>query len=1033
MLLSVTLIIIILINGNGGVSVTNSTGSGTVSLTASNSYTGGTTVNGGTLQVGRTNALGASSNALAVNATLDLNGYSVSQGALTGSGTVTSGVASNNTLTVGNGNASSTFSGLITNGSGTVSLTKVGTGTLVLASSQGYTGATNSGAAGTTINAGTVFASNSYVFANNGNGKNVPTINGGGTLIFGATNTTNNLNGGMNWYTAGSYGLNSTQGIAQLIITNGAVVNANAALYIGTGLASAGTASTATNILSVGPGSTLSNSSLIDVGAIGQTVSILTNNGGTITTASVFGVGRGASNTLSAYYQSSGSLTAALGLSFGYNSATNVVGHNATNQFNLNGGTVSVSGIGFNSDGSNNLNQLTIGGGTFTSTGGIGWGGSTNSVYTNPTGTNVIQLNGGLFVENGTYMNASASPAMSNQLNFNGGALQSSTNQAIITNIAVSLQAGGGTIDASNNSINVQAAVSGSGALSVNGLGGTGIVTLSGSNSYNGPTTVRSGTLLVNGTNTASAVTVSNSATIGGTGSAGAVTLNSGSTVTAGQTIATTNAANPLGSLRVSSMVWNAGGNYNWMLQDATGVAGTGYATLSGTGGLDLSSLNSSSPFLINLWTLGNVGGTNGLSANAANFNSSSNYSWTLATFTGGITGFATNNFLINAGATNGTGGFANGLDGGAFSLSSSNNSLFLNFTALSRVTNVWSSTSGNLSTIGITNDSNLVMAGAGGSVTNNSQVTSLSGITFSNTASAYTLSGGSVTSGAAGIVNDSSSAQTVSLGLTLGANQTVNARSGNITLGGDINNAGNTLTLDGTNTTTINGSISGTGALTKIGSGTAVLSASNSFSGTTSVNEGTLQLLNATLTNSSVSVASGATLSGGGSIGNLTNSGSVVLASSDVLTAQAVTLNAGSSLSMSAVSTNAGSFSQLNASSITLNGGVLTFNVVGSYNDSLNQGVFQMFQSGSLNGFTANGGFASVLVNYNGYSDTLTYYSANDTWQVWNKSGDIQNYYAGLNMDTGVLTVVPEPGSVVLFGVGALMAIVVARRRSND
>jgi hypothetical protein len=48
----------------------------------------------------------------------------------------------------------------------------------------------------------------------------------------------------------------------------------------------------------------------------------------------------------------------------------------------------------------------------------------------------------------------------------------------------------------------------------------------------------------------------------------------------------------------------------------------------------------------------------------------------------GGITGFNSSYFNLNTGSNNGTGGFANGLNGGSFSLAQSGNDLNLVFTA---------------------------------------------------------------------------------------------------------------------------------------------------------------------------------------------------------------------------------------------------------------------------------------------------------------------------------------------------------------
>lgn len=105
---------------------------------------GGVTVSSGTLRLGAGTALPNGS--LAVNGTLDLNGMSPTvSGALSGSGSITCGTASPSVLTVAAGGS---FTGAITNGSGTVGLT-VGVGTLVLNGASTYTGATtiNSGAA----------------------------------------------------------------------------------------------------------------------------------------------------------------------------------------------------------------------------------------------------------------------------------------------------------------------------------------------------------------------------------------------------------------------------------------------------------------------------------------------------------------------------------------------------------------------------------------------------------------------------------------------------------------------------------------------------------------------------------------------------------------------------------------------------------------------------------------------------------------------------------------------------------------------
>ncbi|MFN9272585.1 MAG: beta strand repeat-containing protein, partial [Planctomycetia bacterium] len=152
-------------------------GSGTLTLSAANTYTGGSTISAGRLAVGNAAALGASTGPLAVNAgTLDLGGFSVNVGALSGSaGAVitTSTAAGTATLTT-NAASNSTFAGTIQdNGSGVVALTKTGAGQLTLTGVNTYSGTT-------TISGGVLIASSSSAlpgFASSGR-----VVFGGGIL-----------------------------------------------------------------------------------------------------------------------------------------------------------------------------------------------------------------------------------------------------------------------------------------------------------------------------------------------------------------------------------------------------------------------------------------------------------------------------------------------------------------------------------------------------------------------------------------------------------------------------------------------------------------------------------------------------------------------------------------------------------------------------------------------------------------------------------------------------------------------------------
>jgi len=157
-------------------------GTAVMALSGANTYTGYTEVEAGTLQTGAANVLGGASSTaqLQMNGgTLDMDGNSQAVGSITGTGsTITSTAAGTMTLTTGNDNTSTTYSGTITIGTATnMILTKVGTGTLTLSGTNTYNDGTN-------INGGILnFATNALGSAGN-------ITFGGGTLQYGASTTT---------------------------------------------------------------------------------------------------------------------------------------------------------------------------------------------------------------------------------------------------------------------------------------------------------------------------------------------------------------------------------------------------------------------------------------------------------------------------------------------------------------------------------------------------------------------------------------------------------------------------------------------------------------------------------------------------------------------------------------------------------------------------------------------------------------------------------------------------------------------------
>ena len=188
-----------LINGVHSVSRFTSSGSGTLILSnANNTYSGGTVISAGVVQMGMVNALPANTIAGDVtnNATLDLNGYNTAINGLNGSGTVDTVAGGTPTLTIGANGDNGSFTGTIQNSAGTLTLAKIGSGTQTLS---GYAYSGNTTVAGGILNLtsagalpstpGDLVVSNTGVLAVNASGGTALPAN---NLIL-ATNGTLNL------------------------------------------------------------------------------------------------------------------------------------------------------------------------------------------------------------------------------------------------------------------------------------------------------------------------------------------------------------------------------------------------------------------------------------------------------------------------------------------------------------------------------------------------------------------------------------------------------------------------------------------------------------------------------------------------------------------------------------------------------------------------------------------------------------------------------------------------------------------------
>lgn len=218
-------------SGNGTIASIIGTGAGTLTkigtgtwtLSGVNTYTGATTISTGTIKIGGGTNI-ANTNAVTVDGVLDLAGANESIGSLAGTGTVTSSVAGTIVLTVGGNNTSTTFSGILENGSATsVGLTKIGTATFTVSGNNTYTGLT-------TVTAGRL----QLGAAGDGTNTALGTIDAGTTVSAGATLDLN----GFTLSTDESLILNGTG-----ITLGGALSNSSATAVDYTGLITLGSAS----------------------------------------------------------------------------------------------------------------------------------------------------------------------------------------------------------------------------------------------------------------------------------------------------------------------------------------------------------------------------------------------------------------------------------------------------------------------------------------------------------------------------------------------------------------------------------------------------------------------------------------------------------------------------------------------------------------------------------------------------------------------------------------------------------------------
>ena len=855
---SVPLTVSATVSGSGSVTVA---GGGTIVLSSSNSYTGGTALNNGVLQLGHNAALGASTNPLALNSgTLDLNGHSPTAGALSGStGAVITTSGGSATLTAGDA-TNTTFAGTI---DGNVAFTKTGAGTLVFSGSNSYSGAT-------TVNNGTLQLGNA-----NALGSSSVTVTAGsldfagyqisnafsavsGTLTNSGTSAVSigsAFNNAGRTFTVGGTGdiaLNTVTGYSGLRVVktgndtltlNGTADNAWLAVTVNSGLVVLNQSSGISVHALGGSNASIVNSGTLQLAGTGgnqiwDSTPVALNGG-------VFDL-NGRSETIGALSGSAGAVIANTAPS---TSSTLTVTAGSTYAGSIQNG----AGI--------TALALTLGAGTEVLSGSNSFTGATTLASGTLLLANTNALQNSTLTTEATGLMLAFDSSLSSHAVTIGGLANTVVGYINLQDNAGTPNAVTLTVGGNNASTAYTGNLLGAGSLVKTG---TGTLTLSGANSYAGATTVSGGTLLASGT----------TSTLPGYNTPGKVSVGSGATLTvvAGGTkwqagdIATllTNAsfaANSTlgldttgGSLTYSATQTAISGSIALLKQGANTLTLTGsnsYAngTTVNNGTLALgtdfngdenpNSLGTG-PVLIQGATL-RLGGKGGAVVASSSVNIPQSFTFNngsifgndgIQHFQGGMTFSGSNNIQVN---WSGKDVFLDGVLSGTGSVTiygKGNGSTSAGALYITGGSNNYSGTitvNPNYGAL-IVGNSNAVAAA---SVVNNSSLngsTPNQGLAFA--AGVTTASIGALSGSGATMLQTLTASQPVAL-----------------TVGG--NNA----------STAYSGTLSGSGSITKTGAGTFVLSGSNSHSGGTAVNAGTLQIGNANALGTGALTVNGGTL----------------------------------------------------------------------------------------------------------------------------------------------------------------------------
>lgn len=467
---------------------------------------------------------------------------------------------------------------------------------------------------------------------------------------------------------------------------------------------------------------------------------------------------------------------------------------------------------------------------------------SAGSVAKAGTGTLVLSgtnnFAGGISVNAGT-LSVSSDANLGGSVTLDAATLRPTA--SFSTSRAFTMGAGGGSFNTGANALTLSGNITGSGALTKTAAG---VLVLSGTNSYDGDTFVNNGTLSISADNN-----LGNPGTI----HLGMNSLNAGTLIVTGSFSSARDIIIP--SATDSTIDVTTANNFT----TAGVISGAGSLSKDGTGTLTLTTANSySGGTTINTGTLQvGAGGTAGsIVGNVSNsaaliFNRSDT-----STYAGVITGSGTVTKsgagllqLSSSNSYNGATTLSGGtLQAGAINVLSANSALTMSGGTTLDL-NGFANTIGSLSGTGTINLNGgaLTFGGDNTSTTFSGIITGAGGLVKNGTGTFQLSSGGPHTGGVT--VNDGVLAITsagsfgASGGITLngGTLRTLAAQlpmTRLITLG----ISGGTIDTNGFDSE-FNNIINGSGALTKIGAGTLILSNNNAYAGGTTISAGTLQL----------------------------------------------------------------------------------------------------------------------------------------------------------------------------------------------